>query len=460
MIKIKLLTVLLLSSSLAFSASFIEYKHIQKQETNKQTKERIKMPSPLPSYETKTLKNGLEIVVIPLKNETNVISTDIFYKVGSRNEVMGKTGIAHMLEHMNFKSTKNLPAGEFDKQVKSIGGVNNASTSFDYTHYYIKSSTDNLKKSINLYAELMQNLNLKDEEFQPERDVVTEERRWRTDNNPLGYLYFRLFNNAYLYHSYHWTPIGFMNDIRTWTIDDIKEFHKTYYQPNNAILMVTGDVDPKEVFKRAKKAFGDIKNQGEIPKVKFVEPEQDGPKRVTVYKDSEVEMLAITFHIPDFKDKDQVTLSVISEILFSGKSSRLYKELVDKQRLVNSVYAYNMENIDPGLFIFMATCNPGVKAETVEAQIIKQIDLMKETKVTKAELDKVKINTKADFIYSLESSTSVADLYGSYLVRGDITPLLTYEDDVKKVTAKKVQDAAKKYFNFTKSTTLILKKGE
>ena len=418
------------------------------------------MASSLPKYETKTLKNGLQIVVIPLKNETNVVSTDIFYKVGSRNEVMGKTGIAHMLEHMNFKSTKNLPAGEFDKQVKSIGGVNNASTSFDYTHYYIKSSTDNLKKSINLYSELMQNLKLKDEEFQPERDVVTEERRWRTDNNPLGYLYFRLFNNAYLYHPYHWTPIGFMNDIRTWTINDIKDFHKTYYQPNNAILMVTGDVDPKEVFKSAKKAFGDIKNNVKIPKVKFVEPEQDGAKRVIVHKESEVEMLAITFHIPDFKDPDQVTLSVISEILYSGKSSRLYRELVDKKSLVNSVYAYNMENIDPGLFIFMATCNPGVKAEDVEKEIIEQIEIIKTTKVTKAELDKVKINSKADFIYSLESSTSVANLYGSYLVRGDISPLMSYEEDIKKVTAKKVQSIANKYFNFNKSTTMILKKGK
>ena len=416
------------------------------------------MASALPKYETKTLENGLQVVVIPLKNNTNVISTDIFYKVGSRNEVMGKTGIAHMLEHMNFKSTKNLPAGEFDKQVKSVGGVNNASTSFDYTHYYIKSSTDNLNKSLSLYAELMQNLNLKDEEFQPERDVVTEERRWRTDNNPLGYLYFRLFNNAYLYHPYHWTPIGFMNDILTWTIDDIRDFHTTYYQPNNAILMVSGDVDPEEVFIEAKANFGKIKNDGEIPKVKFIEPEQDGAKRVIVHKDSEVEMLAITFHIPDFKDPDQVTLSVISEILYSGKSSRLYKELVDKKRLVNSVYAYNMENTDPGLFIFMATCNPGVKAEDVEAEIIKQIELMKTTQVTKAELEKVKINTKSDFIYSLESSTSVANLYGSYLVRGDITPLLTYEEDINKVTAKKVQKVANKYFNFDKSTTLILKK--
>lgn len=418
------------------------------------------MASSLPKYETKTLKNGLQIVVIPLENSTNVISTDIFYKVGSRNEVMGKSGIAHMLEHMNFKSTKNLDAGEFDKEVKSVGGVNNASTSFDYTHYYIKSSTDNLGKSLSLYAELMENLNLKDEEFQPERDVVTEERRWRTDNNPMGYLYFKMFNNAYVYHPYHWTPIGFMNDILTWDIQDIKDFHKTYYQPNNAILIVTGDVNPKEVFKKAKKEFSKIKNSAKIPEFKFVEPEQDGAKRVTIHKDSEVEMIAITFHIPDFKSPDQVTLSVISEILYSGKSSRLYKELVEKKRLVNTVYAYNMENIDPGLFIFLAVCNPNVKAEDVEKELIAQIELMKNTQVTKAELQKVKINTKADFIYSLESSTSVANLYGSYLVRGDITPLLTYEEDVKKITAKKVQKIAKKYFDFDKSTTVILKKGE
>ena len=416
------------------------------------------MASPLPEYKTKTLENGLEIVVIPLHNNTNVISTDIFYKVGSRNEIMGKTGIAHMLEHMNFKSSKNLNAGEFDKEVKSIGGVNNASTSFDYTHYYIKSSTDNLSKSLELYAELMQNLNLKDEEFQPERDVVTEERLWRTDNNPLGYLYFRLFNNAYLYHPYHWTPIGFMNDIKTWTIDDIRDFHKTYYQPNNAILVVTGDVDPKEVFKKAKKEFGQIKNKAPIPKFKFVEPEQDGPKRVTIYKESEVEMLALTFHIPNFKSPDQVTLSVISEILYSGKSSRLYKNLVNEKQLVNQIYAYNMENIDPGLFIFLAVCNPGVKAEDAELELHKEIERIKTTKVTKAELEKVKINTKSDFIHSLESSTSVANLFGSYLVRGDLTPLLTYEENVNKVTAKQVQEIANKYFDLDKSTTVILKK--
>ncbi len=418
------------------------------------------MANTLPSYTTQTLENGLQIVVIPIENGSNVISTDIFYKVGSRNEIMGKTGIAHMLEHMNFKSTKNLKAGEFDEEVKSVGGINNASTGFDYTHYFIKSSSENIDKTLSLFSELMQNLNLKDEEFQPERNVVAEERRWRTDNNPLGYLYFRLFNNAYTYHSYHWTPIGFMNDIQTWSIDDIRSFHQTYYQPKNAILIVTGDIKAETVFAKAKENFSNIKNSFDIPNVKSIEPKQDGPKRIMIYKESEVEMLAITFHIPNFQDPDQPKLSAISEILSSGKSSRLYEELVHKKSLVNQIYAYNMENSDPGLFIFLAACNPGVKAETVEKELIAQIDLLKNEKVSQKDLDKVKINTKADFIFSLESASSVADLFGGYLARGDLKPLEQYEENIAALTTDEIQKAAQKYFDFSQSTTIILRKGE
>ncbi|MDE7235201.1 MAG: insulinase family protein, partial [Helicobacter japonicus] len=163
------------------------------------------LSSALPHYFTKTLHNGLQVVVVPLDNKSDVIQTSVFYKVGSRNEVMGKSGIAHMLEHLSFKSTSNLQAGEFDEIVKSFGGVNNASTSFDYTHYFIKSSAGNLDKSLELFAELMSNLSLKEEEFLPERNVVAEERLWRTDNSPMGYLYFRFFNTAFVYHPYHWT---------------------------------------------------------------------------------------------------------------------------------------------------------------------------------------------------------------------------------------------------------------
>lgn len=419
------------------------------------------MGNSLPKHYTKTLDNGLEVVVIPMNNNSNVITTDIFYKVGSRNEVMGKSGIAHMLEHLNFKSTKNLEAGEFDKIVKSKGGINNASTSFDYTHYFIKSSSKNLETSVELFAELMENLNLKDEEFQVERDVVAEERRVRTDNPPIGYLYFRLFNTHYVAHPYHWTPIGFMNDIQTWTIDDIKTFHQTYYQPNNAILIVTGDIDQDKVFEVAKAKFGNIKNRHDIPKLNAIEPKRDGSIRQVIHKENNtVDTIAIAYPIPNYEHEDQVVLSSISELLSAGKSSRLHKEIIDKKQMANQLYAYNMELSDPGIFLFMGLANPGVNIEDLEKEILNQIEKIKSGDVTKEELEKVKINAKADFIYSLEDSAEVNSLFGSYLVRGNLEPLLKYEENLAKITPELVTKIAKKYFNHDLATTLILRKSK
>ena len=414
------------------------------------------MSSVLPKYYQTKLDNGLKVVAIPLDNNSGVINVDVFYNVGSKDEVMGKSGIAHMLEHMNFKSTKNLKAGEFDEIVKSFGGVNNASTSFDYTHYFIKTSTKNLDKSLELFAELMCNLELKNDEFQSEREVVAEERRWRTDNNPMGYLYFRLFNNAFIYHPYHWTPIGFMNDILNWNIKDIKAFHKTYYAPNNALVLVAGDIDKDRVFESVKKYFSHIKPSKNIPKNYMIEPPSDGEKEVTIYKTTQNEMVAIAFHIPDFKNKDQVALSVISELLSGGKSSRLYINLINKKQLVNSIYAYNMEQTYPSLFIFLAVCNNGVSARDVKKEILKEIDKIKLGKISKKELDKIKINTKSDFIFSLENSSNVANLYGSYLIRGDIKPLLEYEKNLKQIDIKTIKNVANKYFNKENSITLYL----
>jgi predicted Zn-dependent peptidase len=414
--------------------------------------------SSLPPHYTTTLENGLEVVAIPLDNGSDVVSIDLFYKVGSRNEVMGKSGIAHMLEHLNFKSTKNMKAGEFDEIVKGYGGVNNASTGFDYTHYFIKASTRNLGKSLELFADMMENLALKDEEFQPERQVVAEERRWRTDNNPMGYLYFRLFNTTYTYHPYHWTPIGFMEDINTWSIEDIRAFHKTYYAPNNAILVVSGDFKKEKLFALSKEQFGAIKKGPPVPKVHMQEPNPDGAKRATVYKESEVEMLAITYHVPNFQHKDIIALNAISEILSSGKSSRLEKTLVDEKRLVNQVFAYTMDLIDPGVFMIVAVCNPGVEAEFVEKEIQAQLDQIKQGDVSKEELDKIKLNTKSDFIYSIESSSNVTNLFGSFLARGDLAPLLSYEADIDALELKTVQETAKRYFQSRNSTTVILKK--
>lgn len=417
------------------------------------------MANSLPEHITKTLENGLQIVVIPMHNKSDVITTDIFYKVGSGNEIMGKSGIAHMLEHLNFKSTKNLKTGEFDEIVKGFGGVNNASTGFDFTHYYIKSSSKNLPKSLELFAELMQNLKLSDEEFQPERNVVLEERLWRTDNSPIGYLYFRLFNNAFTYHPYHWTPIGFKDDIKSWSIEDIRSFHAKYYQPSNAIVVVAGDIEPEEVFSNVEKYFGTIKNTTPIPTDHHqVEPQQDGAKRLLIKKESEVEMVAIAYKIPNFEHKDQVALSALSELLSSGKSSKLHRILVDEKKLVNQIYGYAMEAKDPSVFLFLAVCNPGVKAESVEAEILKIIESLKKGDVSDRDIEKIKINTRADFIHNLESSSELATLFGSYYAKGNISPLLTYEEGINALKKEDIIKAINTYLVPQSSTTVILRK--
>ncbi|TBR79056.1 insulinase family protein [Campylobacter novaezeelandiae] len=405
-----------------------------------------------------SLKNKLEVYALPVNKNSEVISVDIFYKVGSRNEVMGKSGIAHMLEHLNFKSTKNLKAGEFDEIIKGFGGVDNASTGFDYTHYYIKCAKKNLNKALELFAELMQNLTLKDEEFQPERKVVLEERRWRTDNNPLGYLYFRLFNHAFIYHPYHWTPIGFLRDIENWTIEDIKEFHKTYYQPKNAILLVSGDIESEEVFNGAKKYFENIKNTKIIPKVYMKEPKQDGSKRVILRRNSQTQILALGFKIPNFKHKDIPALNALAELLGNGKSSLMNEILVDKLNLINDYYAFVNDAIDENLFIFICNCNLNVKAEQVEKELWKIIYSIKNEQISIKDLEKIKNNTKSDFIFSLSSASDVSNLFGSYLAKGDLKPLLSYEKDIENLTIKDLVKCAKKYFNDNNSTTVILRK--
>ncbi|MEY4504353.1 MAG: hypothetical protein RL154_647 [Pseudomonadota bacterium] len=409
----------------------------------------------LPKFEEIKLENGLQIVAIPTST-SSVVSVDIFYKVGSRNEIMGKnSGVAHMLEHLNFKSTEKLKAGEFDEIVKGFGGVTNASTGFDYTHYFVRCSNSNLDKTLELFADMMQNLKLSDDEFQTERKVVAEERRWRTDNNPMGLLYFTLFNSAFVYHPYHWTPIGFMDDILHWDIQIIKEFYKAYYQPNNAILVVSGDISSQKLFEVAKKHFDNIKGF-ESPKPYAVEPKQLGAKRVVLKKQSEVEILALAWKIPNFEHKDMPELSALAHILGSGKSSRLYAKLVDSLKIANSISVYAMEQKDPGLFLILAVCNEGIKAEQVEAEIRAEILKIQKTGLKQSEIDKLKISVKADLIFNLESADHVSELFGEYLARGNLKPLLEVEATMDALTPQGLQRIAKEYFKDETSTTITL----
>lgn len=433
---------------------------------NPQNSEIQTKKSALPEFKQIRLENGLEVVVIPLDNNSGVVQTNVFYKVGSRDEVMGKSGIAHMLEHLSFKSTKNLKAGQFDEIIKGFGGTNNAATSFDYTQYYIKSSAANVDKSLELFAELMQNLTLSDKEFQPERQVVAEERRWRTDNSPVGYLYFRFFNTAFLHHSYHWTPIGFMGDILSWDIEDIKSFYKQYYQPNNAIVVVAGDIEPNAVFDSAKKHFGKIANnttanganaKKEVPRPNIIEPIQDGYREIIVKKQSEIQWLLMGYKIPNFEDKDQVALSALAEILSGGKSALLDAELVDKKNIASEVSASAMALKDSGIFMFIAAGNAGVEAKRLKKEILAILERVKKGKITQKELDKVKVNMRASFVFGLNKASSVAGIFGRYLIKGNIKPLLEYEEAFSKLELEDIQAVANKYFVENGLTVAILK---
>lgn len=307
----------------------------------------------------------------------------------------------------------------------------------------------------------MHNLLLKDDEFQKERDVVAEERRLRTDNSPMGYLYFRLFNTHFVYHPYHWLPIGFMEDILSWKIEDIRAFYESYYQPKNAILVVSGDIEPETVFNEAKKYFGKLENKKEIPNLQIVEPKVDGAKRVELHKESnKVDTIAIAYSIPNFAHEDQMALSVISQILSGGKSSRFDSELIDKKRQFNTIYAYNMELKDPGVFLIMGMLNEKTKPEIGEKSILTILDDIKKHGITKEELNRAKINMRAEFIFSLESSSSVANLFGDYYAMGDIQPLLDYEDKLDKITLDDIKKVANRYLNNNQSTTVILRKSK
>lgn len=413
----------------------------------------------LPKYNKFILKNGLEIYHVPMNLGSDVISVNVVYKVGSRNETMGKSGIAHMLEHLNFKSTKNRKAGEFDATVKGFGGINNASTGFDYTHYFIKCSNKNLEKSLELYADIMENLNLNDEEFQPERNVVLEERLWRTDNNPFGYLFFRLFNNAFIYHPYHWTPIGFKNDIKNWSIDDIKRFHSIYYQPKNATLLIVGDIDEKTVFNLSKKYFENIKNRCEIPNLHTYEPVQDGEKSFVIHKQSEVEILGLAYKIPPFKHKDRIKFEAISQYLSGGKSSLLNRVLIDEKNLANQIDTYNLSSIDENLFIIFAVCNPGISADELKNEILKLIEEQKENLIKDDEIEKLKNSVKSDFVYSFDSTSKVSSIYANYIMCGDIDMLFSYQDDINSLKKDDIKEAFKKYFSKSNLTIGVLKNG-
>jgi zinc protease len=390
------------------------------------------------------LGNGLQVII--LENHKSPVATfNVFYRVGSRNEQFGKTGISHLCEHLMFRGTKKLAPEEFSNIIQENGGDDNAFTSNDFTDYFEIINRDHLDVPISLEADRMANFEPKG--FDSEKAVVMEERRLRTEDSPEDALQEMTEAAAFVAHPYHWPVIGWMHEIEGLTLQDAMAYHAIYYSPQNAIIVAVGDFNADEVLKRIQAAFGSIKNNAKPPPVTEVEPPQEGERSVTLRHAANLPAFNEAYHAANYKDlSDAFALEIASEILSDGKSSRLYKDLVvDKQSVVDISAEYDMTSFDPDLFWVSAQMRPGVKTADVVAEIDKQIAALRDTPVTPEELQRAKNLEQSGFVYGQDSVFREAELLGVYQMLGDYHMIDDYLPEIDKVTAADIQRVAKKY---------------
>ncbi len=417
----------------------------------------LKSPAQAVQSQVETLSNGLKVILVE-DHKSPVVVFQIWYRVGGIDEERGKTGTAHLLEHMMFKGTKNVPKGEFSKPVAKNGGSENAFTSRDYTAYFQKFSRDRLRLSFELESDRMQNLILDPEEFQLERDVVQEERRMRYEDDPTSVVVESLFAQAFLVHPYHNPVIGWMTDLTSLEVDDFRRWYRNYYVPENAIIVLVGDFDPQDSLTQIKKYFGPIPAGKRPPRQKIEEPPQRGERRFFINKEAQLPFVFIGYHVPNIKHPDHYALDVLEKILSSGKSSRLYKELVYKQQI--ALYAggsYGNWTNDPQLFYFYGGLKPGKSAQQFEDALYKQLKIIAAEPVADRELAKAKNQVEAAFILGQDSIFHQAMLVGKLETVGvDHGYLNTYVENIRKITAEDVARVAKEYFSKENRTVGIL----
>lgn len=396
----------------------------------------------------KTLRNGLKVIVKE-DHRAPVMVQQIWYRVGSMDEITGTTGVAHVLEHMMFKGTKAVPAGEFSKRIAAAGGRENAFTSYDYTAYFQQLHKAQLPLAMKLESDRMHNLQLTDADFQKEIKVVMEERRWRTDDEPSGLLAEKLMAAAYQEHPYHHPIIGWMNDLQTLSVADARNWYRSWYEPDNAVLVVAGDVKAAEVFALAQRYYGAIPSRALPARKKFSEPPQLGIKRITVKAPAQLPQLVMAYHAPTLRDpkndSQPYALQILAGILDGNESARLNKALVREQQLASSVGAgYDNTSRGPSLFTLEGTPSEGKTVEDMEAGLREQIALLVRAGVSAEELARVKAQVTANEVYKRDSVFYQAMQIGQMESIG-----LSYQDipvmlqKLQAVTAQQVQDAAR-----------------
>lgn len=397
------------------------------------------------------LKNGMKIIVKE-DHRAPTVAHMIWYRVGSMDEVNGRTGIAHALEHMMFKGTKKLKPGEFSKRVAALGGRENAFTNKDYTAYFQQIEKSKLEQVMALEADRMANLQFDKNEFAKEIRVVMEERRWRTDDQPIPLVYEALYAAAYNAHPYHHPVVGWMNDLQNMTVADARSWYEHWYAPNNATMVVAGDVDPQQVRNLAEKYFGKVARK-DVPITRPQdEPQQRGIRRVTIKAPAENPYVVLAFKTPTLrdveKDTDSHALDVLAAILDGYDNARLNAKLVRTDKVANSVGAgYNNVSRGPSVFLLDGTPAKGVTTEQLEKLLRAEVERVAREGVSEQELNRVKAQLVASQIYKRDSVFGQAMEIGTTEMAG-----LSYKqidriiEKLKEVTADQVKAVAQKYF--------------
>lgn len=404
------------------------------------------------------LSNDMKVLVVEVP-KAPVATVQVWYKVGSRNEVMGRAGLSHMLEHMMFKGTNRFPKGSFSRLIRKNGGMDNAFTSQDFTAYFANLAADRVTLALELESDRMQGLILDANEFKMEREVVKEERRLRSEDDPQGALVEALFAQAYVSHPYHWPVIGWFADLDAMTLEDLQRHYDTYYSPNNATLVIVGDVKADTLIPTVAKLFEPIP-KGPTPKPMLAaEPEQRGERRFMLKREAQVPFVMMGYRVPNYTSDDSYALNILESILSHGKSSRLYQALVYDQKSALAVGAeYSLMQADPGLFYFYALVRPGEKVEAIEESLLKEIRRLQTEPPTDLELQRAKNQIEAGRVFEQDSNFRHAMILGeAETVGAGWRKVNQFIERTRAVTAQDVQRVAGKYLiDDTKTVGMLI----
>ena len=404
----------------------------------------------------KTLPNGLKVILLE-NHKAPLVTFQVWYRVGPRNEEWGKTGLSHMLEHMMFQGTENIGPGQFSKIVEENGGDDNAFTSADYTAYFENIGADRIEVPIMLEADRMRGLLLKEDAFKMERSVVMEERRLRTEDEAKALLRESIEAAAFQVQPYHWPVIGWMEDIESFTVNDLRRHYDTFYRPSNAFIVVVGDFNGKTLLPLIEGAFGAIKGGPPPHQEGMREQPQKGERRIVVKKEAQLGAITKAYHVPTILDNDSYSLDLIQTLLSSGESSRLYRKLVQEKQLALSIDADNNSmSRDPNLFSISADIMPGKTAEEMEAALTAEIELLQKEPVGERELEKAKNQLEASLMFMRDSIFYQAMILAEYEIVGSWKDFDNYIPKIRKVSSQDVMAAANKYLVPDNCTTGIL----